>query len=114
MKMLADTRRVLTDEAWPKDAAPDPGEMKKLRAAAGQFEAMFIRQMLHGMNDVTRELAANDSPLRNPVAGDMLDYANMAFADSLASQRAFGISDFIVRQMASSLPHTRPGEEEKS
>ncbi|WP_206995153.1 peptidoglycan hydrolase [Trinickia mobilis] len=80
--------------------APQPADDKRLRHASEQFEAMFIKQMLREMNNATRAMSAPDSPLRDTAANDMLDYASTFVADALASQHAFGISDFIVRQLA--------------
>jgi Rod binding domain-containing protein len=81
------------------DATQLPIDKKALAHASEQFESMFIKQMLNEMNNATREMSAQDSPLRDSTSNSMLDYANTFVADSLASQHAFGISDFIVRQM---------------
>jgi flagellar protein FlgJ len=80
-------------------AAPPSADAKQLDHAAEQFESMFIKQMLKEMNNATREMSAKDSPLRDSSSNDMIDYADTFVADSLSSQHAFGISDFIVKQM---------------
>ncbi|MGV2290587.1 flagellar biosynthesis protein FlgJ [Trinickia sp. YCB016] len=85
-----------SQDAAATQQSEDP---KQLKHAAEQFESMFIKQMLREMNNATREMSAKDSPLRDSISNDMLDYANTFVSDALASQHAFGISDFIVRQM---------------
>jgi peptidoglycan hydrolase FlgJ len=85
--------------AQSADATQQPIDKKALAHASEQFESMFVKQMLNEMNNATREMSAQDSPLRDSTSNSMLDYANTFVADALASQHAFGISDFIVRQM---------------
>jgi peptidoglycan hydrolase FlgJ len=85
--------------AQPTDASQPHQDLKGLTHASEQFESMFIKQMLNEMNNATREMSAQDSPLRDSTSNSMLDYANTFVADALASQHAFGISDFIARQM---------------
>lgn len=69
-------------------------------AAAQKFEAFFIGEMFKQMRRGTRELASEDSIYRDKVNEDMLDLADGVVADSLAGQRAFGIADMILRQIA--------------
>jgi len=82
-------------------AAPvvDPAFRAKATQAAQKFEAYLVGQMLHQMRRSTRELASEDSPLRNRVNDDMLDLADTLVADTLAGQHAFGIADAILRQV---------------
>jgi flagellar protein FlgJ len=67
--------------------------------AAVKFESFFVLQMLRQMRSGTRELAGEDSIYGGGANHELLDMADMLFADSLASQRAFGIADLIVRQL---------------
>lgn len=102
---LTDTR--LTARASGPAAGPaiDPVLRAKAEEAARKFEGMFITEMLRGMRRGTRELADEDSPLRNRTHEDMLDLADTLVADALAGQRAFGIADVLLRQL---LPAQRP------
>ena len=87
----------------PASTGPDDGVDPKYRAkateAAVKFESFFIGHMLHQMRSSTRELASEDSPLKNKVNDDMLDMADNLVADKMAGQRAFGIADVILRQL---------------
>jgi flagellar protein FlgJ len=76
-----------------------PQYREKVQAAAEKFEGFFIGQMLRQMRQSTRELAGEDSIYNNSVNQDMLDMADTQLADALASQRAFGIADAILRQL---------------
>lgn len=90
------------------DARLNPGQGKdideqRLRArateAAVKFEAFFIKQMMSQMRSATRELADEDSPLKNKVNDDMTDLADGLVADVMAGQRAFGIADMMLKQL---------------
>jgi flagellar protein FlgJ len=76
-----------------------PEYRAKVEAAAEKFEGFFISQMLRQMRQGTREMAGEDSVYNNRINQDMLDMADTRLADSLASQRAFGIADAILRQL---------------
>lgn len=76
-----------------------PEYRAKVEAAAEKFEGFFISRMLHQMRQATREMADEDSIYNNRINQDMLDMADTRLADSLASQRAFGIADAILRQL---------------
>jgi flagellar protein FlgJ len=80
-------------------AALDPAYVAKATKAAVEFESFFISQMLHQMRSTTRELAPEDSPLRDPVNNDMQSMADDLLAGKMAGQRAFGIADAILRQI---------------
>ncbi|MFO7305778.1 MAG: rod-binding protein [Gammaproteobacteria bacterium] len=79
--------------------ASDPQYVAKLREAAEKFEAYFIAQLLRQMREGTRALASEDSVFNSRSAQEMLDMADVALADSLATQRAFGIADILVQQL---------------
>jgi flagellar protein FlgJ len=83
-------------------AAVDSDEAR-LRArateAAVKFEAFFIKQMMSQMRSATRELADEDSPLKNKINDDMTDLADGLVADAMAGQRAFGIADMMLKQL---------------
>lgn len=79
--------------------AVDAQYVAKVRGAAEKFEAFFITQLLRQMREGTRAMAGEDSVFNSRSGQEMLDMADVALADSLAGQRAFGIADIIVRQM---------------
>lgn len=88
-----------SDTGAGQGAALSPTERAKVEKAAVKFEAMFIGEMLKQMRRTTREFAGDDSVYKDRIAGDMLDMADTAVADSLAGQRAFGIADAILKQL---------------
>lgn len=77
----------------------DPAYRAKATQAAVKFESFFIGHMLHQMRASTKQLSADDSVFKDPVNDDMLDLADNLVADRMASQRAFGIADVILRQL---------------
>lgn len=84
----------------PADGSvPMPVYAAKVQAAAEKFEGFFIAQLLRQMRQGTREMAGEDSVFSSRVNQDMLDMADVALADALAGQRAFGIADAILRQL---------------
>jgi flagellar protein FlgJ len=96
----------------PTDAQPapatsqvDPALLKKATEAAIKFESFFIGETLRQMRRSTREMAGEDSIFKDRVNEDMLDLADGLVADAMASQRAFGIADMLLRQL---LPQPAP------
>lgn len=79
----------------PLDAVPTPG----LDAAAEQFEAMFLRQMLKQMRKAGDVLSADNS-LRSAQTDTVRELHDDALADSLARRRQTGIADLLVRQLS--------------
>ncbi|MEO2215744.1 rod-binding protein [Chromobacterium vaccinii] len=80
-------------------AAASPEYRKKAEKAAEMFEAQFVREMFKQMRKTTREVAGEDSVFANAMNADMLDIADGALADQLASQRTFGIAKVILAQL---------------
>lgn len=105
MQLNFDTSAIHT-MAQPSDVAPSTvapqarTEQAALAQAAVKFEAFFVAQMLKQMRQATTALADKDSPLNQEVNQAPLAMADLAVADSLAGQRAFGIADVLVRQMS--------------
>lgn len=87
------------DDSHVAPAAPDPAYVAKATKAAVDFESFFISHMLHEMRTTTRELSPEDSVFRDPVNSDMMDMADDMMAGKMASQRAFGVADAILRQL---------------
>jgi flagellar protein FlgJ len=77
----------------------DPAYAAKVTKAAVDFESFFISNMLHQMRETTRDIAPDDSPFKDKVNQDMQDMADKLLAGNVASQRAFGVADAILRQL---------------
>ncbi|WP_174873878.1 rod-binding protein [Vogesella oryzae] len=80
-------------------APADAAEHKRVQDAAVKFEGMFIRQLLQQMRKSNEAFSDEDSIFNNRRERDMLDFADGQVADSLATQRAFGIADMLVKQL---------------
>ena len=85
--------------ATVNDPTSDPRYRAKATEAAIKFESFFIGHMLHQMRSTTREMAGEDSIYKDSVNSDMLDMADNLVADAMATKRAFGIADAILRQL---------------
>lgn len=83
----------------------DPAYVAKATKASVEFERFFISHMLRTMRSSTRAMADEDSVFNNRVNQDMQDMADDILAGNLAGQRAFGIADAILRQLA---PDAKP------
>ncbi len=90
------------------NAGDKAGDQARVAQAAEKFESLFINEMLKQMRRTNEAFAAEDSPSRNRINEDMLAIADTAVADALASQRAFGIADAIVRQLVPTAPAAAP------
>ena len=88
------------------DASMDAATKAKVTKAAIDFESFFISNMLHQMRETTRDIAPDDSPFKDKVNQDMQDMADKLLAGNVASQRAFGIADAILRQLLPAPPKT--------
>lgn len=79
---------------------PRPGVAPSaLEAAAEEFEAMFLRQMLKQMRKAGDVLAAQSS-LNSKHTDSVREMHDGALADSLARRRQTGIADLLVRQLS--------------
>lgn len=72
---------------------------QQLEAAAEQFEAMFLQQILKQMRKAGDVLSA-DNPMRSRDLDTLRDFYDETLADSLATRRQTGISDLLVQQLA--------------
>jgi len=80
----------------------------QLRAAAEQFEAVFLRQMIGAM----RQAKLADDWLESSATEQFRDMADARLADSMARQGSFGIADLLFRQFERTLGAgaTGPGD----
>lgn len=81
-------------------AAQAEADLARLTQAAVKFEAFFVAQMMQQMRQATAALADKDGALNDAANQAPLAMADNLVAESLASQRAFGIADVLVRQMS--------------
>lgn len=71
-----------------------------LQEAAGQFEAMFLRQMLQEMRKSVDALAGDNGLFSSREARTVRDFYDDALAQELASQRTTGIAGLLIRQLS--------------
>ncbi|WP_150301550.1 lytic transglycosylase domain-containing protein [Pseudomonas profundi] len=83
--------RTLADGADP--------QRQKLEAAAEQFEALFLQQILKQMRKAGDVLSA-DNPMRSRDLDTMRDLYDEALADSMSSRGQTGIRDMLVQQLS--------------
>lgn len=81
-----------------------------LKAAARQFEAVFLRQMIGAM----RQASLGDDILGSSAGDQFRDMADARTADAMAEKGAIGIADMLIAQFqpkapASTLPKDSPG-----
>lgn len=82
-------------DALPTHPAPLPArDGNTLKAAATQFEAILLRQMIAAM----RSSSAGDDLSGSDAANRFRDMADARLADAMAGR--FGIADMIERQFA--------------
>lgn len=73
---------------------------RNLDEAAGQFEAMFLRQMLQEMRKSVDALAGDNGLFSSREARTLRDFYDDALAHELASQRTTGIAGLLIRQLS--------------
>lgn len=78
---------------------------EKLESAAEQFEAIFVARLLGEMRRATQALRDDNDDAgglgkRDRSADGLHEWADTQVAQALASRRAFGIADTIIRQMS--------------
>lgn len=70
----------------------------QLQAAAEQFEAMFLQQILKQMRKAG-DVLSEDSLMRSRELDTMRDFHDEVLAEHLAGQRQTGIASMIVQQL---------------
>lgn len=86
----------------PAAAAGGPEQAQFRRdaqAAAEKFESFFVAEILKPMHRAAREIAGGEAASRDRAGDELLEVAHSLVADALASQRAFGVADAILRQL---------------
>lgn len=82
-------------------AAQDPvvARQARLEAAAEQFEAMFLQQILKQMRKAG-DVLSEGSSLRSRQTDTLREFHDEALADTLATHRQSGIADMLVKQLS--------------
>ncbi|MGE3746627.1 MAG: rod-binding protein [Sphingomonadaceae bacterium] len=78
-------------------AASDPAKAKqleKLKGAAQQFEAVFLRQMISSM----RSASLGDDILGNEASSQFRDLADAETADQMAQRGTLGVAEMLLKQ----------------
>ena len=78
-------------------AASDPAKAKqleKLKGAAQQFEAVFLRQMISSM----RSASLGDDILGNEASNQFRDLADAETADQMARRGTLGVAEMLLKQ----------------
>ncbi|MEO7037460.1 MAG: rod-binding protein [Polyangiaceae bacterium] len=86
--------------AAAKPDAPDP----KLLKAAKEFESIFVRQMLKGLEKTTAAGAGTSASAGEKTYGSMIVDT---LADSISKAGGLGLADVIAQSMAMSNPALR-------
>lgn len=100
---LPAAERTAHDEPGIRPAVDDR-QRAQAEAAAEKFEGYFITEMLRQMRRSARAFAEADDSAAHRTNEDMLDLAYVQLGEVLASQRAFGIADLILRQLLPVMP----------
>jgi flagellar protein FlgJ len=75
-------------------AALAQNDRAKLKAAAQQFEAVFLRQMISSM----RSASLGDGLFDSDASNQFRDMADARTADAMAQKGALGIADMLLKQ----------------
>jgi flagellar protein FlgJ len=86
-----------TAAATAKAGAPDP----KLLAAAKDFESIFVRQMLKGLEKTTAAGCGTEASAGEKTYGSMIVDT---LSDSISKAGGLGLADVIARSMAATNP----------
>ncbi|MCL6270098.1 rod-binding protein [Sansalvadorimonas sp. 2012CJ34-2] len=80
-----------------------------LQAAATQFEAMMVEEMLKSMRQATETLA-EDNPFSSDQTRFYQGFYDSQLALEMASQRTLGVADQLVSQVEQIQGKTQPSE----
>ena len=74
---------------------------EQLKAAAQQFEAVFLRQMIGSMRQAS--LAKDDLLSGGQAAEQFRDMSDAKLADSMSQKGSFGIAELLLKQFDKSV-----------
>lgn len=72
---------------------------QQLQAAAEQFEALFLQQILKQMRKAS-DVLAEGNPMRSREMDTMRDFYDEVLAETLAGRKQTGIADMLVKQLS--------------
>ncbi|MGF1747949.1 rod-binding protein [Vibrio cionasavignyae] len=75
-----------------------------LIAAAQQFEALFLQQMLKRMRAASEVLSDDDNPLSIKSAGMFQEMRDAQLAQQISQQSSFGLAEMIYKQLSAQVP----------
>lgn len=87
--------------------ATDPIKAKqldKLRDAAQQFEAVFLRQMISSM----RQASLGDDILGSEASNQFRDMGDARTADEMAKKGTLGVAEMLLKQFAPQVTASTP------
>ena len=74
---------------------------EQLKAAAQQFEAVFLRQMIGSMRQAS--LAKDDLLSGGQAAEQFRDMSDAKLADSMSQKGSFGVAELLLKQFDKSV-----------
>ena len=75
-----------------------------LIAAAQQFEALFLQQMLKRMRAASEVLSDDDNPLSIKSSGMFQEMRDAQLAQQISQQSSFGLAEMIYKQLSAQVP----------
>ena len=90
----------LTHSAQPKD------QHAQLKAAAQQFEAVFLRQMIGSM----RQASLGDDIMGSSATEQFREMSDAKVADQMAAKSSLGIAQLLLKQFGAKVPDSQPKE----
>jgi peptidoglycan hydrolase FlgJ len=81
--------------------AKNAAQQAKLKTAAQQFEAVFLRQMMGSM----RQASLGDGMFDNEATQQFQDMADSKTADAMSSKGVLHIADMLVKQLQPMVSH---------
>ena len=79
-------------------------QLEKLKGAAQQFEAVFLRQMISSM----RQASLGDDILGNDGANQFRDMADARTADEMAKKGTLGVAEMLLKQFTPQVNASAP------
>jgi len=89
--------QALTGVAWERRASVPSTEREALRQVAGQFEALFIQELLRSMRSTTLETGLTGNDRASKMYREMYDEA---MSGNLATSGGFGIGRMLEEELA--------------
>lgn len=92
--MVAPVNNTATAATGPASNAAANARREQLRAAAQQFEAIFLRQMIGSI----RQAKLSDDAFGSQSTEQFTEMSDARLADQMASKGQFGVADLLMKQ----------------